>query len=82
MKPLKILIIVSLILALCYGPVQAKNKNQNDMNNVTDKLKQYGYNRDFLKKYINTVELKNDGAAIAVAPSWQGRVMTFNTPCI
>jgi hypothetical protein len=37
----------------------------------------YGETRDFLAKHTNIIELTNDaGARVAVAPEWQGRVMT------
>ena len=37
----------------------------------------YGEAREFLAKHTNLVELTNDaGARVAVAPEWQGRVMT------
>ena len=42
----------------------------------TDSTNQYGFNRDFLKKHTEVIELKNAGSAIALAPSWQARVMT------
>jgi len=43
---------------------------------IIDTLKQYGYNRDFLEKYVKVLELKKDNSAIALIPEWQGRVMT------
>ena len=43
---------------------------------VSTVLKQYGYNRDFLKKHTEVIELKNGNSAIAIVPAWQGRVMT------
>ena len=41
-----------------------------------DSIHQYGYNRDFLRKYVRVIELKNDNSAIVLVPAWQGRVMT------
>jgi len=41
-----------------------------------DSIHQYGYNRDFLKKYVQIIELKNDNSSIVLVPAWQGRVMT------
>ncbi len=41
-----------------------------------DRTNQYGYNRDFLKKFVRVIELKNDNSAIVLVPAWQGRVMT------
>jgi len=43
---------------------------------ITDTTKQYGYNREFLKKHINIIELRNNNSAILIVPDWQGRVMT------
>jgi hypothetical protein len=43
---------------------------------IFDSLNQYGYNRIFLEKYVQVIELKNGISAIAVIPAWQGRVMT------
>jgi hypothetical protein len=39
-------------------------------------VKQYGYNRDFLKKHTAIIELRSDRSAITLVPAWQGRVMT------
>ena len=37
----------------------------------------YGESRDFLAKHTRLIELTNDaGARVAIAPQWQGRVMT------
>lgn len=41
-----------------------------------DSIHQYGYNRDFLKKHVRIIELKNENSAITLIPAWQGRVMT------
>ena len=76
MNPLKTLIIVSFVLASCTGSDKVKKSNQKEKAMVTDSTKQYGYNRDFLKKHTTVIELKNASSAIAVVPAWQGRVMT------
>ncbi len=59
-------------------PVQAaaEAKNKNQMIWQQTLLSQYGYNRDFLKKYVEVIELKTNNSAIAIVPAWQGRVMT------
>lgn len=76
MDRLKITIFfASVILTGCTGNYQSKNIKKN-ITMTTDSVFQYGYNRDFLKKHTSIVELKNSGSAIAVAPSWQARVMT------
>jgi len=37
----------------------------------------YGEAREFLAKHTDLIELTNDaGARVAIAPQWQGRVMT------
>jgi len=53
------------------------NKNiQKGENMATDSTKLYGFNRYFLQKYVQVIELKNDRSAISLIPAWQGRVMT------
>ena len=76
MNIVKILSITALALASCSGkgPVNKLNLKQSTM--VTDSTKQYGYNRDFLKKHTNIIELKNGESAVTLVPAWQGRVMT------
>lgn len=41
-----------------------------------DIISQYGYNRDFLKRYVKIIELTNKNASVLIVPQWQGRVMT------
>jgi hypothetical protein len=76
MRQIKLLLIASFALASCTGPGQKGQNNLNTKTMATDSTKQYGYNRDFLKKHTNVIELKNAKSAITVIPSWQGRVMT------
>jgi hypothetical protein len=76
MKPIKLLIPVLFALAACTGTGQGKKNNLNGKIMATDSTKQYGYNRDFLKKHTNAIELKKANAAITIVPQWQGRVMT------
>ena len=45
-------------------------------NYMNDSTRQFGYSREFLKKYTRVVQLRRDNASILVAPDWQGRVMT------
>ena len=68
-----IIALIALITISCTG------RNQNTLKEKTmstDSTNQYGFNRDFLKKHTEIIELKNAGSAIALAPSWQARVMT------
>jgi hypothetical protein len=76
MKLITIILIASFTLSSCNSSVQSKINNQKDKVMITDSTKQYGYNRDFLKKHTNVIELKNAGSAVAIVPAWQGRVMT------
>jgi hypothetical protein len=64
----------SFLLTACGG--RGKNENQKSNVMATDITSQYGYNRDFLKKYVQVMELRNNNSAIALIPDWQGRVMT------
>jgi len=42
----------------------------------TDSTEQYGYNVNFLRKYVSVIELKKGNSSVALVPAWQGRVMT------
>jgi hypothetical protein len=76
MKKINYLIIASLVLTAyaCNNQVMHKNLKENTM--APDSTKQYGFNRDFLKKHVDIVELRIAGSAITIVPAWQGRVMT------
>ncbi len=75
MNRITILLVFPLLLIACGSRDKGKNdKNLKTM--ITDSTKQYGFNRDFLKKYVNVIELKTGQSAISLIPAWQGRVMT------
>jgi hypothetical protein len=76
MKTVTLLFTVLLVLVSCSGSDKTKKNNFNENNMATDSTKLYGYNRDFLKKYIKIIELKDSSSAIVLVPAWQGRVMT------
>jgi hypothetical protein len=76
MKLLKILIVASVLLTGCNGTDHTNKNNQTEKAMTIDSVNQYGFNRDFLRKYTPVIELKNGNSAVALAPSWQGRVMT------
>jgi hypothetical protein len=76
MNRFSIAIIPSLLLISCIGKDQTRNNNLISKTMIIDSTKQYGYNLDFLKKYTSVIELKNGNSALAIVPSWQGRVMT------
>ncbi len=75
MNKLTVIIIV-FIMIICSGCDNKRINRLNESIMVSDSTKQYGYNTNFLKKHTEIVEIKNGNAAIALAPAWQGRVMT------
>jgi len=76
MNQIKILLISTILLSSCGTNYTAKNNSEKEKAMKIDSTKQYGFNRDFLKKHITVVELKNGSSAITLVPSWQARVMT------
>ena len=63
-------------MAECTGNYQPKKTNSKEKTMINDSTKEYGVNRDFLKKHTTIIELKIGTSAIVLAPEWQGRVMT------
>lgn len=76
MKKITYLLIALLVLTAYVCDKQVKNKNLKENTMTPDSTKQYGYNRDFLKKHTKIIELRNVNSAITIVPSWQARVMT------
>lgn len=76
MKTVTLLFTTLLVLTSCTGPAQTKKINFKEKNMATNSAELYGYNRDFLKKYAEIIELKESNSAIVIVPAWQGRVMT------
>jgi hypothetical protein len=76
MKSIKLLLITLIVLSACSSKGTVKTNSQKEKAMITDSTKQYGYNRDFLKKYTKIIELKNGNSAITLVPAWQSRVMT------
>ncbi|HBE41510.1 MAG TPA: hypothetical protein DDW27_09955, partial [Bacteroidales bacterium] len=74
MNRLIIFLIIPTLLSSCGGRTKSENQKTKDM--ASDITSQYGYNRDFLSRYVQVIELKRDNSAIALIPAWQGRVMT------
>ncbi len=74
MKQVPFFLIILFLIASCTGNNNKANQKTGSM--VMDSTDQYGYNRDFLKRFVPVVELRNNGSAIALVPVWQGRVMT------
>jgi len=73
---IKFLLFASFMLVSCNSTERGKTNNQKEKTMNTDSTKQYGFNRDFLKKHIKIIELKNASSAITIVPDWQARVMT------
>ncbi len=76
MNRITIVLIATIFFISCTAKNQTGKNNQNLKSMITDTTKQYGYNLDFLKKYIDVIELKNGNSSVAIVPGWQGRVMT------
>ena len=76
MNKLNVLLIIAMTLVSCAGREQGKKNKQKTDNMLNDSTNLYGWNRDFLKKHIEIIELKNGNSLIALVPAWQGRVMT------
>jgi len=76
MKQTLILLISLILVTSCTSPDHAIKINLNSKSMTPDSTKQYGNNRDFLKRHVDIIELKNAGSAITIVPSWQARVMT------
>jgi hypothetical protein len=72
-----LILITALLIAGCIGNSPTGNVKTNNME--TDSVNRYGYNRDFLSRYVKIIELKNGQSAITIVPGWQGRVMTSTT---
>jgi hypothetical protein len=77
MNHIKILTVVIIILSSCRGIDHAKKDNNLNVKTMApDSSNQYGFNREFLKRHITVIELKNGISAITLVPAWQARVMT------
>jgi hypothetical protein len=63
-----------LLFSACRGTVKSEKKENGSIMN--DNKGTYGKNLEFLKKHTEVIELRKNNSAIAVIPSWQGRVMT------
>jgi Family of unknown function (DUF6786) len=76
MNRLFVFIMTALLLAYCTGRDQRSKITQTKNTMITDSTKLFGYNLNFLKKYVGVAELKKGKASVVVVPAWQGRVMT------
>jgi hypothetical protein len=66
MNRIIIILISSLLLASCSGDGKGKRFNQNSDIMGNDTTKEYGYNRDFLKKHVRVIEFKKGNSEIAL----------------
>lgn len=66
------------ILAVLITIISCKNKGDAKLNNspLGDSTETYMYDKDFLRKHIDIVELSEGGAKLLIAPKYQARVMT------
>ena len=71
-----LILLISLALLISCKSNNANKINLNSKDMTPDSAKQYGTNRDFLKKHVSIIELKNGSSAITIVPAWQARVMT------
>lgn len=76
MNKINPLILLALFTLLCGCTERGSNTHKKSEAMAVDSTKQYGYNREFLKKYTKVIELKNRNAALLMVPAMQGRVMT------
>ena len=79
MKKSSFFIFTLFFLFSCMGNNQGRKNNQSTEAMNTDSTRQYGYNVNFLKKFVRVIELKNGNSMVAVVPEWQGRVMTSSS---
>ncbi len=64
-------LLTTVMVVSCSAPTSKKANTTNPSNSGT-----YGYDRQFIEKYHNIVELKRGDAAVVIVPDYQGRVMT------
>ncbi len=76
MNKIIILACAFVYLLSCRSGDKKSTINQTDGTMITDSVKIYGYNLDFLKKHVDIIELRKGKSSVAVVPAWQGRVMT------
>ena len=76
MKRIAIAVFSLLFLLSCLGKDHLRKNNQISETMNRDTTEQYGYNLEFLKKYVEVIELKKGNSALVMVPLWQGRVMT------
>lgn len=68
--PFILIVILHSFLVSCGVSPDKGKKEQNFVKGT------YGYDLQFLQKYLKPIELKDEFAAVLIAPQYQGRVMT------
>jgi hypothetical protein len=73
MKKITLLTLIVLIASCSPG---GRKKNQKQETMTIEIQDQYGFNRDFLSRYFEVIELRRGNSALTIVPAMQGRVMT------
>ena len=68
---LAVILTINVLIGCKTNTTKHKNEKMEKLSKGT-----YGFDKQFLEKHLNVVELKNGNAAIAIIPDFQGRVMT------
>lgn len=81
MKPALIfLIIVTVALSSSVGPEKTRVLQCNNISKSPEYRKgEYGYDLEFLNKYLEPVELVSGDSRLIIVPEYQGRVMTSSS---
>ena len=77
----KLLIISILCLISCHNSHKEKaSDNKSIIENSSGlRIGEYGYDLEFLRKYLKVVELVNGDSRLIIIPEYQGRVMTSSS---
>jgi len=71
-----LILICGLFLTSCNSTAREKRNNKEESTMNKDSTSLYGFNREFLKKHIDVIELRRGNSALSIVPEWQARVMT------
>lgn len=73
---MKILNYCYLVILFVLSACQQKKTETKEKTTRIAPTESYGADRDFLKRYVNVIELTNGSSKLAIVPKYQGRVMT------
>lgn len=81
MKPaLIVLIIITIALSFSVGPEKNRGFRCNNISKSPEYRKgEYGYDLEFINKYLKPVELVSGDSRLIIVPEYQGRVMTSSS---